>query len=444
MTHRVVSEYTHDNANSNIKVFIRARPCEDDSSPGDFLAVSGDDSRKINVRDPDEANRKYGEVAFEFDKIFWTETKQEEVFQTMCKPQVDHVLDGFNCCCFAYGQTGSGKTYSMFGYDSEVRGIIPRSAEYLFASLEKKASTHEVGIVCSFLEIYNDSIRDLGKAYLVSIGAETSSTSVIFNKTSAIFESLAGKRGNPYFAPAFYNSSPTKAGSSSEPLIRGLGYKEVLDEYHSMNYEIREDSDGNVFVGNLSMVPVTTIDEVMAMIETGLKLRATHETKMNATSSRSHTVFTLSVLTRDRMTDVTVNGMLNLVDLAGSERLKKSESVGIRLKEALHINTSLSALGKVIMSLDPNSDSTHIPYRDSKLTRVLQNSLGGNSYTIVLAAIHPHPNYYDECLSTLQFANRCRNVSYPIHISYQHSLSTYPITVQQYSQYQHLTSQHTS
>jgi hypothetical protein len=121
----------------------------------------------------------------------------------------------------------------------------------------------------------------------------------------------------------------------------------VLDEYHSMNYEIREDSDGNVFVGNLSMVPVTTIDEVMAMIETGLKLRATHETKMNATSSRSHTVFTMSVLQRDKLTDVTIQGMLNLVDLAGSERLKKSESVGIRLKEALHINTSLSALGKV-------------------------------------------------------------------------------------------------
>ena len=143
-----------------------------------------------------------------------------------------------------------------------------------------------------------------------------------------------------------------------------------------MNYEIREDAEGNVFVQNLSMVPVTTIDEVMAMIQSGLKVRATHETKMNATSSRSHTIFTLSVLQRDKLTDITVNGMLNLVDLAGSERLKKSESVGVRLKEALHINTSLSALGKVIMSLDPASENTHIPYRDSKLTRVLQNSLG--------------------------------------------------------------------
>jgi predicted TIM-barrel fold metal-dependent hydrolase len=117
-------------------------------------------------------------------------------------------------------------------------------------------------------------------------------------------------------------------------------------------------------------------------------------------------------------TDVSITGMLNLVDLAGSERLKKSESQGVRLKEALHINTSLSALGKVIMSLDPSAESTHIPYRDAKLTRILQNSLGGNSYTVVLAAIHPSPAYYDECLSTLQFANRCRNVRNNPRVNY--------------------------
>ena len=420
--HRVVSEYAHDTtSNSNIRVYIRARPCEDGSVPGDFLAVSGDESRRINIKDPDESSRKYGEVAFDFDKVFWTETKQDEVFDVICKPQVDHVIQGFNCCCFAYGQTGSGKTYSMFGNDSEIRGVIPRSAEYLFQALQKRTSTNEVGVVCSFLEIYNDSIRDLGKAHLVSIGAETTTSSAIFNKTSDIYESLAGKRGNPYFAPAFLsNSTPAKPSGNDDAAecVRGLGYKEVQDEYQTMNYEIHEDSEGNVFVGNLSMVPVTTIDEVMAMIGTGLKLRATHETKMNANSSRSHTVFTFHVLQRDKLTDTTISGTLNLIDLAGSERLKKSESVGMRLKEALHINTSLSALGKVIMSLDPSSDSTHIPYRDCKLTRVLQNSLGGNSYTIVLAAIHPHPTYYEECLSTLQFANRCRNVKNHPKVNY--------------------------
>jgi hypothetical protein len=194
--------------------------------------------------------------------------------------------------------------------------------------------------------------------------------------------------------------------------------KQVQDEYRTMNYEIREDGEGQVFVKNLSMVPVTTIEEVIAMINTGLNIRATHETKMNTTSSRSHTVFTLAVTQKNKISGEIIKGMLNIVDLAGSERLKKSESQGIRLKEALHINTSLSALGKVIMSLDPSVESTHIPYRDAKLTRILQNSLGGNSYTIVLAALHPSTSYYEECLSTLQFANRCRNVKNNPKVNY--------------------------
>jgi hypothetical protein len=112
----------------------------------------------------------------------------------------------------------------------------------------------------------------------------------------------------------------------------------------------------------------------------------------------------------DLDTDEIVYGQLNMVDLAGSERLKKSESDGQRLKEALHINSSLSAVGKVVMSLDPESGYNYIPYRDSKLTRLLQNSIGGNSYTILIATIHPMKEHYEECLSTLQFANRCRSV----------------------------------
>ena len=267
-------------------------------------------------------------------------------------------------------------------------------------------------MVCSFLEIYNDQIRDLGKAYLVATGIQSSTSKALFEKTSDIFENLAGKRGNPYFAPAFQ-----KQLSSPEIDIRP-GLKEVQDEYNTMNYEIREDNEGNVFVKDLSLVPVSNIEEVMALIKMGLSVRATHETKMNAFSSRSHTVFTITVLQRDKVTGQTVSGMLNLVDLAGCERLKKSESQGVRLKEALHINTSLTALGKVINALDPSSEQTHVPYRDSKLTRVLQNSLGGNSITSVIAAIHPTSKHYEECLSTLQFANRCRNVRNHPRINY--------------------------
>jgi hypothetical protein len=302
----------------------------------------------------------------------------------------------------------------MFGTDGEIRGVIPRSVEYLFQSLSRKTGSAEVAMVCSFLEIYNDQIRDLGKAYLVAMGVESSSSLALFEKTSDIFENLAGKRGNPYFAPAFHRPGSAMASvAESRP-----GLKEVQDEYNTMNYEIREDNEGNVFVKDLSLVPVTSLEEVMSLISLGLKVRATHETKMNAVSSRSHTVFTITVLQRDKITGQAVTGMLNLVDLAGSERLKKSESQGIRLKEALHINTSLTALGKVIMALDPSTENTHIPYRDSKLTRILQNSLGGNSFTSVIAAIHPSPKYYDECLSTLQFANRCRNVRNNPRVNY--------------------------
>jgi len=419
-THKVVSEYApvESDGSSNIKVYVRARPCEDKSEPS-FITLGGEDSKQITIKDPDgAAKKKYGEVSFIFDRIFWTDVTQDEVFKTICKPQVDHVLKGYNCCSFAYGQTGSGKTYSMFGEGEEIRGIIPRSVEYLFQCLNQRSSAGtETAMVCSFLEIYNDAIRDLGKAYLVAMGVENSNSSALYEKTSDIFESLVGKRGNPYFAPAFHKATSTGAPTDGETMVRP-GLKEVHDEYNAMNYEIREDTEGNVFVKDLSLVPVTTIEEVMTLINQGLRVRATHETKMNATSSRSHTVFAITVLQKEKLSGNAITGVLNLVDLAGSERLKKSESVGIRLKEAVHINTSLTALGKVIMSLDPSSEMSHIPYRDSKLTRVLQNSLGGNSYTAVLAQIHPMISYYDECLSTLQFANRCKNVRNNPRVNY--------------------------
>ena len=293
----------------------------------------------------------------------------------------------------------------MFGTDGEARGCIPRSVEHLFTSLKQRSSGTEVAMVCSFLEIYNDQIRDLGKAYLVNMGIEQSSNMATFEKTSDICENLAGKRGNPYFAPAFHKNGGN-GGDNANEVENRPGLQEVQDEYNTMNYEIREDTEGNVFVKDLTLVPVTTMKEVIALMSSGLAVRATHETKMNATSSRSHTVFTITVLQRDKITGEAVTGMLNLVDLAGSERIKKSESVGLRLKEALHINSSLTALGKVVVALDPCTENTHVPFRDSKLTRVLQNSLGSNSYTCVVATIQPSAKYHEECLSTLQFANR--------------------------------------
>ena len=190
---------------------------------------------------------------------------------------------------------------------------------------------------------------------------------------------------------------------------------------YELKEEIREDARGNVFVKGLARIPVASSAEVLSIIDKGLRLRATEATSMNDTSSRSHTVFTIEVSVRDDLRGVSseggaesfTTGKLHLVDLAGSERLKKSESRGTRMQEALHINKSLTALGKVIVALDPieRKKNAHVPYRDSKLTRLLQNSIGGDSFTTLLATIRPVASHAEECLSTLQFANRCRRVA---------------------------------
>jgi hypothetical protein len=311
----------------------------------------------------------------------------------------------------------------MFGENEspEYRGMIPRSVEYLFQTLTTKGDDMGYTISCSFLEIYNDAVRDLGKAYLVATGMAGDGASVLTEKTSDLFNSIAKKRTDAYYAPAFkrqLSGSSFHNSEAFEQVMNQPGIRGVQEEYNTMHYDIREDGEGNVFVKDLSNIPVQSVNEVLAVIKMGLKVRATHETKMNSTSSRSHTVFTLTVVQHDKASGASICGMLNLVDLAGSERLKKSESQGARLKEALHINTSLTALGKVVMSLEQAADKAHVPYRDSKLTRILQNSLGGNSYTTLMAAVHPNPGHYDECLSTLQFANRCRNVTNNPRVNY--------------------------
>lgn len=423
--HKVVSDYTNYNVESSaIKVFVRVRPVDESQSEArsNFIGISATDEKFISIKDPDEARQKYGEVNFNFDRVFWTEVEQERIFEIACKQQVDHIMNGVNSCCFAYGQTGSGKTYTMFGEEGEARGIIPRSVEYILESAADKSDKFDIAMFSTFIEIYNDQIRDLGKAYLVANGLQSSTSAALYEKTSDIFASLEQKRNSSFFAPAFRKPKGSQGlprNASSEKISGSYGsQKEVQDEYREIHYEIYEDAEGNVFVKDISVIPVRSAEEVFSVMESGLRLRATHETKLNTTSSRSHCVFSLTVVQRSKVSGEAIKGTINLVDLAGSERVKKSESVGSRLREALHINTSLTALGKVIMALDPSSENTHIPYRDSKLTRILQNTLSGNSFTTLLATIHPSPAYFEECLSTLQFANRCRNVRNHPRVNY--------------------------
>jgi hypothetical protein len=280
----------------------------------------------------------------------------------------------------------------MFGPEEEAspdsKGMIPLSAEYIFATLAGTEDTVAIG--CSFLEIYNDNIRDLAKNYV--LWKNDPNAEFPKESTSEIYNNIERKRQDRFLAP------DTAA------------YAALQSELSNMSYDIFDDGKGNVIVKDLTTLSVTSAGEIMSIINFGLSLRATHETKMNATSSRSHTIFTIRIVKTIKKTGQTVSGILNLVDLAGNEKLKQSESEGNRLREEKHINSSLTTLGKVIMALDPSAGVSHIPYRESKLTRILQNSLSGNSYIVVLANIHPHPEYYEECLSTLEFVNRCRNV----------------------------------
>ena len=168
MEHKVVHDFTDVNlSNENVKVYVRLRPPGDGTevSKSMFTPASGTGVQKLSIKDPE--NKNYGEYAFMFDQTFYPDTGQNEIFHEVAKPLVDHCLAGFNACCFAYGQTGSGKTYSIFGLpEGEAMGITPRAVDYVFTALAQRAQEKEVAVVVSFLEMYCDQIRDLGKAYL--------------------------------------------------------------------------------------------------------------------------------------------------------------------------------------------------------------------------------------------------------------------------------------
>ncbi|KAI3446035.1 hypothetical protein Pfo_002700 [Paulownia fortunei] len=336
----------------NVQVLIRIRPLNnmEKSSFGFSRCLKQESAQSITwIGQP--------ETRFMFDHVACEAIDQETLFRMVGLPMVENCLSGYNSCMFAYGQTGSGKTYTMLGEIEELevkpsanRGMTPRIFEFLFARIRAEEESRrdeqlKYNCKCSFLEIYNEQITDL------------------------------------------------------------------LDP-SSTNLMLREDMKKGVYVENLSEFEVHTVGDILQLLTQGSSNRKVAATNMNRESSRSHSVFTCVIESRwekDSATNFRF-ARLNLVDLAGSERQKSSGAEGERLKEAANINKSLSTLGHVIMVLVDvaHGKPRHVPYRDSRLTFLLQDSLGGNSKTMIIANVTPSICSAAETLNTLKFAQRAK------------------------------------
>eukprot|EP00250_Pteridium_aquilinum_P010308 c19286_g1_i1 orf=318-2759(+) len=331
----------------NIRVFCRVRPLLPDDegyNAEEPSVLQYPNSTELLGRGIELVQAQGQKHAFTFDKVFGPEAGQEDIFVEISQ-LIQSALDGYKVCIFAYGQTGSGKTHTMLGNPNEVdqKGVIPRSLEQIFkASQSLSAQGWSFQLQASMLEIYNETIRDL-------------------------------------LAP---NNNKVDVAAKQ--------------------YLVKHDNNGNTSVSDLTLVEVTKWKEVSSLLHRASQSRAVGRTAMNEQSSRSHCVFTLRISGLNESTDQQVHGVLNLIDLAGSERLSRSGSSGDRLKETQAINKSLSSLGDVILAIANREQ--HIPYRNSKLTYLLQPCLGGDSKTLMFVNISPEAKSVSESLCSLRFA----------------------------------------
>ncbi|TIB63532.1 hypothetical protein E3P77_03495 [Wallemia ichthyophaga] len=358
----------------NIRVVVRCRPLNSREVSRGAKGLIRMEGNHTYLDPPPPGALAVGEKStakktmnFTFDKSYWsagpkdepTYASQQTLYDDLGDELLEHAFQGFNCCIFAYGQTGSGKSYSMMGY-GEDKGIIPLTCESLFTRIASNRNPNlGFTVECSYMEIYNEKVKDL------------------------------------------------------------------LNPRNMNNLKVREHPNLGPYVEDLSKLAVNSYDEMMNMMDEGNKARTVAATQMNATSSRSHGVFTL-ILTQKRMdVDTGMEGekvsRISLVDLAGSERANSTGATGQRLKEGANINKSLTTLGKVIAALAQASGTPDnlvkgkkkrpedfVPYRDSVLTWLLKDNLGGNSKTAMIAAISPAD--YEETLSTLRYADQAKKI----------------------------------
>lgn len=355
----------------NIQVYCRVRPMGvNEIQKGQKSVVEALSETEVGCFD----NRSNKWKSFVFDRVWGPDQSQLSVFQDV-EPLALSVVDGFNACIFAYGQTGSGKTYTMEGLrENNQYGISYRTIQKIFHLLNIRAQQQRAAEMFVGSENEEEPAKEVSFTFSIEVGMLE-----IYN--DEIYDLLTG--GNM----AEKKESAMKAGGKT-------------------SLEIRRNEEGRIEVPNLHREKVTSIDDVMELLKRGNGNRATASTDMNEHSSRSHMVLAVDVYSG--MEAQANKGTLFLVDLAGSERVRRSNVQGQELKEAGFINKSLSALGNVMEALDRKA--SHVPYRDSKLTYLLQDSIGGNSRTMMVVNISPTDLSYDESVHALQFATRVRRI----------------------------------
>nr|CAB3463738.1 unnamed protein product [Digitaria exilis] len=346
----------------NVQVILRCRPLSDEETKSNTPVVISCNERRREVAATQIIANKQIDRTFAFDKVFGPSSKQKDLFEQSISPIVNEVLEGYNCTIFAYGQTGTGKTYTMEGGGTRKvkhgelptdAGVIPRAVRQIFDILEAQCAEYSMKV--TFLELYNEEITDL----------------------------LAPEE------PKF----PVPEDKTKKPIA------------------LMEDGKGFVFVRGLEEEVVYSAGEIYKILDKGSAKRRTAETLLNKQSSRSHSIFSITIhikeLTHEGEEMIKI-GKLNLVDLAGSENISRSGARDGRAREAGEINKSLLTLGRVINALVEHSG--HVPYRDSKLTRLLRDSLGGKTKTCIIATISPSVYCLEETLSTLDYAHRAKNI----------------------------------
>ncbi|XP_072429133.1 kinesin-like protein KIF1A isoform X22 [Chiloscyllium punctatum] len=352
-------------AGASVKVAVRVRPFNSREISREskcIIQMSGNTTTIVNPKQPKEAPK-----SFNFDYSYWSHTtpadinyaSQQQVYRDIGEEMLEHAFEGYNVCIFAYGQTGAGKSYTMMGkQEKEQQGIIPQLCEDLFARINDSTNANlSYSVEVSYMEIYCERVRDL-----------------------------------------------------LNPKTKG-------------NLRVREHPILGPYVEDLSKLAVTSYNDISDLMDSGNKARTVAATNMNETSSRSHAVFNIIFTQKAHDTPETSSekvSKISLVDLAGSERADSTGAKGTRLKEGANINKSLTTLGKVISALaDVDSGSNKnkkkkktdfIPYRDSVLTWLLRENLGGNSRTAMVAALSPADINYDETLSTLRYADRAKQI----------------------------------